>query len=77
MLTDVLGSYMNTFTGTELTQIYVDRPAFFLVVFFFATIILNSAFNSFGYSMQLFYCLAFEGGSYSSGNIYLCVCVCK
>ncbi|GAA5803980.1 hypothetical protein HPULCUR_009465 [Helicostylum pulchrum] len=66
IVTDVVGSYMNTFTGTELAQIYVERPAFFLVIFIFVNIVLNGAFNSFGYSMQLFYCLAFEGGSYSS-----------
>jgi hypothetical protein len=43
-----------------------ERPGLFFFYFLFCNLLLNSAFNSVGYGLQLFYCVVFEGGRYSS-----------
>lgn len=66
IVTDVVASWAASFTGQEIYQMATQRPALFFIFFFAANILLNAAFNCLGYSLQLFYCIFIEGGSYSS-----------
>lgn len=69
LITDFIATWCCTFTGHELVVMTSERPVTFFFYFFAANIILNSAFNSAGYGLQFFYCIFFEGGSYSSGKV--------
>jgi hypothetical protein len=57
---------MTSFTIQELCDMADNQPVMFFFFFFFVVMVLNSGFNTVGYSLQLAYCLLFEGGSYSS-----------
>ncbi|KAI7894131.1 uncharacterized protein EV154DRAFT_415510 [Mucor mucedo] len=63
---DIICSWMTTFTSNEFCATWFERPKLFFAIYFFANLVLNGAFNSVGFSLHLFYCLVFEGGSYSS-----------
>ncbi|KAI8140045.1 hypothetical protein BJV82DRAFT_624910 [Fennellomyces sp. T-0311] len=63
---DVLGSWFNTFSGNDVIVMRQDRPGLFFTFLFLIVILLNSAFNIFGYGLHLFHCLVFDHGSYSS-----------
>jgi phosphate starvation-inducible membrane PsiE len=69
LITDLIATWCCSFTGQELVVMSSERPVTFFVYFFFVNLILNSAFNSVGYGLQLFYCIFIEGGSYSSGKL--------
>ncbi|KAI8140048.1 hypothetical protein BJV82DRAFT_624919 [Fennellomyces sp. T-0311] len=65
LVVDVIGSWFVTFTGNEVITLRQDRPLVFLQALVLAILALNSGFNIVGYSMQLFHCLYYDGGSYS------------
>ncbi|CEP06826.1 hypothetical protein [Parasitella parasitica] len=66
VVTDVLASWIASFTGEEIRHMVDERPVLFLVYFILVNVLLHVAFNSVGYGLQLFYCIAYEGGSWSS-----------
>ncbi|KAI8640289.1 hypothetical protein BD408DRAFT_390894 [Parasitella parasitica] len=66
VVTDVLASWIASFTGSEIRQMAEERPGLFLIYFILVNVLLHSAFNSVGYGLQLFCCITYEGGSYSS-----------
>lgn len=66
IIVDISAAYICSFTTNESVEMSSERPVLFFFFFFVVNIVLNSAFNSLGYGLHLFYCLAFEGGSYSS-----------
>ncbi|KAI9497336.1 hypothetical protein BDB00DRAFT_784692 [Zychaea mexicana] len=65
-LCDVIGSWFTTFTGNDVITMREDRPLLFFAFLFIIVFVLNSAFNIFGYSLQLFHCLYYDRGSYSN-----------
>lgn len=81
IIVDISAAYICSFTTNESVEMYTERPVLFFFVFFVVNIVLNSAFNCLGYGFHLFYCIFFEGGSYSSGNIvcncHISICLAK
>ena len=71
MLVDLVASWITSFTANEVVTMCTERPVLFFWLFFGVNILLNNAFNSVGYGLQLFYCIFVEGGSYSSGKFCL------
>lgn len=69
VLVDIIGSWACTFDANEAVSMITERPVLFFWYFLACNLLLNSAFNSIGYSFHLFYCIAFEHGSYSSGKV--------
>lgn len=68
IITDVFGTWAGSFTGHEAVLMSIEKPVMYFIFIVAGNLLLNGAFNTVGYSLHLFYCLAFEGGSYSSGN---------
>lgn len=66
IIVDITATWICSFTGHEAVVMCQERPVLFFWFLFVVNIVLNSAFNCVGYGLQLFYCIAFEGGSYSS-----------
>ncbi|KAI8367267.1 hypothetical protein BD560DRAFT_399749 [Blakeslea trispora] len=66
MVTDVLANWATSFTGQEVMAMRHEKPVTYFAFYLVCIIVLNSAFNTIGYSLQLFYCVCFEQGSYSS-----------
>ncbi|RCI03284.1 hypothetical protein CU098_002929 [Rhizopus stolonifer] len=65
-ITDLLANWATSFTGQEIVIMEQERPVTYFIYVLTCIIVLNSAFNVIGYSLQLFYCLCFEHGSWSS-----------
>jgi hypothetical protein len=68
VLVDLIASWITSFTPNEAIEISQERPVLFFWLYFAVNILLNSAFNSVGYGLQLPYVIFIEGGSYSSGK---------
>ncbi|KAI8365836.1 hypothetical protein EDC96DRAFT_508989 [Choanephora cucurbitarum] len=66
LVTDILTNWATSFTGQEVMIMRHEKPVTYFVFYIVCIIVLNSAFNTIGYTLQLFYCVCFEGGSYAS-----------
>lgn len=74
VIVDLSAAYICSFTTSESVVLSQERPVLYFFFFLIVNIVLNSAFNSLGYGLHLFYCIVFEGGSYSSGKYYYTLC---
>lgn len=63
---DIFGAWYATFSGRDAMALSAERPVLFFFFLCIAVFVLNSAFNAIGCGLQLFYCIYYEGGSYSS-----------
>ncbi|KAI9026453.1 hypothetical protein CLU79DRAFT_741825 [Phycomyces nitens] len=66
LVCDIIGAWFSTFSAHDAKRIYAENTPLFFFIFAGVVVIMTSAFNVLGYTMQMFYVLYYEGGSYSS-----------
>lgn len=75
---DVLGSWVASFTFHEIQELRNDRPVFYVICLLLLILFMTANMNMIGYLLHLFYCVFLEGGTYSSGKcrkggVHVCV----
>jgi hypothetical protein len=65
---DIFSAWMTSFSAKEASAMPFERPFLFFFYYVIALSLTSSAFNCYGYVLQMFYCIFLEGGSYSSGK---------
>lgn len=65
---DVLGSWVASFTISEIQELQNDRPVFYVISLILLVLFMTANMNLIGYILHLFYCVVLEGGTYSSGK---------
>ncbi|SAL95985.1 hypothetical protein [Absidia glauca] len=63
---DVLGSWVASFTFSEIQELQNDRPVFYVISLILLVLFMTAIMNLIGYILHLFYCVVLEGGTYSS-----------
>ncbi|KAI8334957.1 hypothetical protein BC941DRAFT_430780 [Chlamydoabsidia padenii] len=63
---DILGSWMATFTWSDWQNLRQDRPGFHIICILLLLVFMTVTFNSAGYAIHFLFCIFIEGGSYSS-----------